>query len=252
MLTTGRDDDHDEGFIDIHPWPVQELVGRLVCLTSLGRRGAIEAEALGDLFEAETDRFDLQSWAALELGPWLSTTEDRILRTPVSELTDDDLSACSDALSASCAVAWAVRALPDTTLRLAPDHADQQRVLEWSPGPWRKVRDIAKRARLRGDQDLANEREKWDIVVWRLSLFQEPNDEAVDRAALVEVLAEVSALGNLRTDGADLLTDDGLSFSAMDEGEMTALDHLAALRLRTLNWVCGFGQDWDSAPLILD
>lgn len=249
MLTDGSD---DESFIDIEPWPVQELVGRLVCLTSLGQRGVIEAKASGDLFEAETDRFDLHSWAALELAPWLSMTEARILRTPVSELNDEDLAACSDAVSASCAIAWAVRILPETTLRLIPDNADEQRVLEWSPGPWRKVREIAKRVRLRGDQDLANEREKSDIVVWRLSLFQEANDEAVDRAALAEVLAEVSELGNLRTDGSDLLTDAGLPFSAVTEEELIEMEHHAALRLRTLNWVCGFGQDWDSAPLILE
>lgn len=250
MQTDGRDD--DESFIDIQPWPVQELVGRLICLTTLGRRGAIEAEGSGDLFEAETDRFELQSWAALELGPWLSTTEARILHIPVSELSDDDLAACSDALSASCAIAWAVRVLPDTSLRIASDNADEQRVLEWSPGPWRKVREIARRVRPRSDQDLANEREKWDIVVWRLSLFQDANDEAADRAALAEVISEVSDLGILRTDGTDLLTDAGLPFSALTEDELTELEHHAALRLRTLNWVCGLGQDWDSAPLIVD
>lgn len=249
MLTDGSD---DEGFIDIQPWPVQELVGRLVCLTSLGRRGAIEAEATGDLFEAETDRFDLQAWAELELGPWLSTTEARILRTPVSGLSDDDLAACADALSASCAIGWAVRVLPDTTLRVALDNADELRVLEWSPGPWRKVREITRQVRLRSDQELADEREKWDIVVWRLSLFQDANDDAVDQAALVDVLAEVTELGKLRTDGTDLVTADGAPFSAFAEEELAKLEHHAALRLRALNWVCGLGQDWDSAPLILD
>lgn len=249
MPPDGRD---DEGFIDIQPWPVQELVGRLVCLTTLGRRGAIEAEVSGDLFEVETDRFDLQSWASLELGPWLSTTEARILRTPVSELSDDDLAACSDALSASCAVAWAVRVLPDTTLRVASDNADELRVLEWSPAPWRKIREIVRHVRPRSDQELANERERWDIMVWRLSLFQHANEEAADRAALAEVVNEVAQAGILPIDGTDLVTDAGLPFSALAEDELAGLEHHAALRLRTLNWVCGFGQDWESAPLILD
>jgi len=250
VLMEGRDG--DESFIDIQPWPVQELVGRLVCLTTVGRRGAIEAEAPGDPFEAETDRFDLQSWAALELGPWLSTTEAQILRTPVSQLSDDDLAACSDALSSSCAIAWAVRVLPDSTLRIALDNADELRVLEWSPAPWRKVREIARHVRPRSDQELANERERWDIVVWRLSLFQDPTTDSDDRAALAEVITEISDVGLPWTDDTDLLIDAGLPFSAMTEEELTEMEHHAALRLRTLNWVCGFGQDWESAPLILD
>jgi hypothetical protein len=247
--------DDDDEYIDIQPWPVQVLVGRLVSFATLGRRGIIEAEAadeVDDLVEVETDRFDLQSWAALELQPWLSAEEVRILRTPVTELTDEDLASCSDALSASVAVAWTVRVIPADTLPMPAGTDDERRVLEWSPKPWTKVRDAARAARVRSDEELANEREKWDIVLWRFSLFRDQDDALRDRAALADAIAEASSAGLLRTDGTDFLTDAGVPFAQMTDDEQSELEHLAAIRLRTLNWVCGFGEDWESAPLFLD
>lgn len=242
----------DEEYIDIQPWPVQVLVGRLVSLVTLGRRGILEVEQGDDLFEAETDRFDLQSWAALELQPWLSAEEARILRTPVTELTEDDLDTCFDALSASAAIAWAVRVVPADTLSMLTSRDEEQRVLEWSPKPWTKVRGATRAARVRSDDELANEREKWDIVLWRLSLFQDQDDAQRDRAALAEATVEASSAGLLQTDGADFLTDAGVPFAQMTDEELSELEHLAEVRLRALNWVCGFGEDWESAPLYLD
>lgn len=251
MNSTDKPDSGDE-YIDIRPWPVQVLVGRLVSLVTLGRRGILEAQETDDLFEAETDRFDLQSWAALELQTSLSSEEARILRVPVSELTDNDLAACTDALSAAVAIAWAVRVLPATTLTIPADIGDQERVLEWTPAPWTRVRPIARSVRVRGDDELATEREKWDIVTWRLSLFQDPVDFRPDRAALTDTIAEASAIGLLRSDGTDFLTDAGMSFARLSHDELSDIEHLVQIRLRTLNWVCGFGEDWDSAPILLD
>ncbi|MDQ3539319.1 MAG: hypothetical protein M3440_01400 [Chloroflexota bacterium] len=244
--------DSGEEYIDIQPWPVQVLVGRLVSLVTLGRRGILEAQEADDPFEAETDRFDLQSWAALELQTALTTEEARILSVPVTELTDDDLAACADALSAAAAIAWALRVLPKNTLPIPSDPGDDERVLEWSPKPWTKVRPIARSVRVRSDDELAHERVKWEIVTWRLSLFQDPADSRTDRAALTETIAEASAAGLLRNDGTDFLTDAGETFARMTDDELLEIEHLAEIRLRTLNWVCGFGEDWDSAPLLLD
>lgn len=244
--------DFDNEYIDIQTWPVQVMVGRLVSLATVGRRGAIEADQATDVFDAETDRFDLQSWAALELQPWLSVEEARILRTPVGELTEDDLASSADALTASAAIAWALRVLPEDALTIPPNSADGQRLLEWSPRPWTRVRGVVKSVRVRSDEELANEREKWDIVVWRISLFQDADDATNDRTALAEAISEASAAKLLRTDGIDFLTDAGLSFAKMSDDDLAELEHVAGIRLRSLNWVCGFGEDWESAPLFLD
>lgn len=251
-MTMTSEPSGEDDFIDIRPWPVQVLVGRLVSLVTLGRRGILEAQETDDLFEAETDRFDLESWAALELQTALAPDEARILRIPVSSLNDDDLAACADALLAAAAIGWALRVIPTRTLTIPVDPDDEQRILEWSPKPWTRVRPIARSVRLRGDEELAHEREKWDIITWRLSLFQDPADMQNDCAALKETIAEASAIGMLRSDGTDFLTDAGVSLTEMSDDELSEIDHLARIRLRTLNWVCGFGEDWDSAPLVLD
>lgn len=244
--------DVEDEYVDIQPWPVQVLVGRLVSLVTLGRRGMLEAEEADDLFEAETDRFELHSWAALELQTALSTEEARILSVPVSELTDEDLAACSDALTAAAAIAWALRVVPTDTLSIPADTIDGERVLDWGPKPWTKVRPMARAVRVRGDDELAHEREKWDVVTWRLSLFQDPDSTQTDRAALNQTMAEASTAGLLENDGTDLLTGTGVSFAQMTEGQLSGIEHLATIRLRALNWVCGFGDDWDSAPLLVD
>lgn len=247
-----NEQDGEDDFIDIRPWPVQVIIGRLISLVTLGRRGILEAQETDDLFEAETDRFDLESWAALELQTALASEEARILRDPVSSLNDDDLATCADALLAAAAIGWTLRVISSRTLTIPVDPGDEQRILEWSPEPWTKVRPIARSVRLRSDEELAHEREKWDIITWRLSLFQDPADMQTDRAALKETLAEASAADLLRTDGNDFLTDVGVSFAQMTDDELSEMDHLARIRLRTLNWVCGFGEGWESAPLFLD
>jgi len=251
---TGEIDSLDNGddYIDIRPWPVQVLVGRLVSLVTLGRRGILEAQDSDDLFEAETDRFDLEAWAALELHTSLTAHEARILRLPVSELGDDDLGACADALMAAAAIGWALRVLPAVTLTIPADAGDEQRILEWTPEPWTKVRPMTRSVRLRSDDELAREREKWDLITWRLSLFQDPADARVDRVALTEAVAEAAAAGLLHGNGIDFLSDTGVPFDSMPDEDLSEIDHFARIRLRTLNWVCGFGEDWDSAPLFLD
>jgi hypothetical protein len=242
--------DYDGDTIDIRPWPVADLGGRLVCLASLGQRGAIEASDT-ESFEAETDRFDLHAWAVLELGPWLAADESRILAIPAGRLDDDDLATCVDALAAAAAIAWAVRVLPGPSLGVPGSPKDAEKILDWCPRPWASVRRGLSSLRPRSDEELATERERWDVLVWRLSLF-DGEETVTDRDALREVVSEAHATGLLRTDESDFLTDAGLPLGKLGEDDRADLEHLAEIRLRTLNWVCGFGEDWQSAPLVVD
>lgn len=244
--------DIEDEYIDIRPWPIPVLIGRLASLVTVGRRGILEAQEMPDLFEAETDRFELQSWAALELQSALTANEARILAFPMSGLRDDDLAECADALLAATAIAWSLRVVSSPTLTLPAGAQDERRVLEWTPAPWTNVRSITRSARIRSDEELAREREKWEVVVWRATLFQDDADRNTDQAALAEAITEVSAFGLLPNDGTDLKTDAGASFAMLSDEEMSEVEHVAGIRLRTLNWVCGFGEDWETAPLLLD
>ena len=61
--------------LDIQPWPVLELVGRAVALTSVAKRGMLEVDEEDDVFSQETDRFELSTWARTELSNWITDTE---------------------------------------------------------------------------------------------------------------------------------------------------------------------------------
>ncbi len=50
----------------------------------------------------------------------------------------------------------------------------------------------------------------------------------------------------------DLTDDNGVPFYRLSEEQQDDVAWLAELRLRALNWACGFGESWETAPLYLD
>lgn len=237
-------DDHDT--IDIQPWPVIELVGRGVTLATIARRGMLEVDDERDDFDLETDRFDLVTWARTELQNWITDDELRILNTSIGELGDDDLATCDNALVSATSVAWALRAVAAEQLPLPEKEEIDQKTLAWAPEPWDKVRSIQSRTRLRSDEELAAERERWELWFWRAT------EGVEDPAAVHEVVTELEESGLIPVVEGDFANDEGTPFSRLDEDERDDVAWLSELRLRALNWVCGFGETWESAPLYLD
>lgn len=240
-LLTGEDDS-----IDIQPWPVIELIGRGVALATVARRGILEVDDQRDDFDLETDRFDLVTWTRTELQNWVTDAELRLLNVPVGDLEDDDLSLCDDALVGATAIAWALRAVDVPRLPLPEQGELDEQTLDWAPEPWEKVRPLQSRARLRSDEDLAAERERWELWYWRAT------DAVEDPDAIPDVVAEIAESGLVPVVDGDLATDDGRAFRSLSDDEQDDVAWLAGLRLRSLNWVCGFGETWESAPLYLD
>lgn len=236
----------EDDSVDIQPWPVIELIGRAVALASVARRGTLEVDNDRDLFDLETDRFDLVTWARTELQNWISDRELALLNTPVSELTEDDLSECDDALISASTIAWALRAVPSDELPILQDGVAEEQVIEWVPEPWEKVRQLQSRARLRSDEDLALERERWELWYWRST------DVEDDGEVLAEVVEEVQASGIIPVVDGDFATGEGVAYGALSLDDQDDIAWLAELRLRALNWVCGFGDSWERAPLYLD
>lgn len=243
---------NDDEFIDVRPWPPVELVGQLVVHVALGRRGLVEDDQEADVFERETDRFELDAWAKLELASWLAADDAKILAAPIGNLSGRQAERCDDALIVASSIGWAIRVVPARTLPLATDGGPEQAVLDWAPGPWTPVRNVVKAIRVRSDEQLAAERERWELVAWRCSLFEDEATIDVDRAALEETLAELAASALVATDGQDFILEDGTMFSELGVDELGQIANEAELRLKTLNWVCGFGEAPQSAPLFLD
>lgn len=236
----------DEDTIDIQPWPVIELIGRGVTLATVARRGILEVDSERDEFDLETDRFDLSTWARTELQNWISDDELRILNASVGDLSDNDLSTCDDALVSATAIVWAIRALDAAHLPLPEDEALNEATLRWAPEPWNKVRALQSKARLRTDDELAAERERWELWYWRST------DGVEDPDAVSDVVEEVRESGLIAIADGDFANDAGTPFTRLSAEEMDDAAWLSGLRLKTLNWVCGFGESWESAPLYLD
>ncbi|MGC4106083.1 MAG: hypothetical protein QM753_06970 [Thermomicrobiales bacterium] len=243
---TGNEDE-----IEIQPWPPVELVGRAAVLASLARRYAIELEVAdgGDAFDLETERFDLSAWARTELGTWLTDDELRVLNTLNGQFSDEDADLCEDAIVGGVAVIWALGVVKLD--RLPWDQVDEleSQLLEWAPQPWGNVRPLVKNARVRSDEDLAAERERWELWYWRSSF--EDDFDAEDRAAIAETAGEAQEAGLIDMRAADFLVDDR-TFGELDPLEREAVAATSFARLRALNWVCGLGETWDTTPLLPD
>jgi hypothetical protein len=153
--------DQDD-YLDIQPWPVAELAGQLIAHVALGRRGLIEADIDADVFERETDRFELDAWSQLELTAWLDASGTSILSAPSGTLSDEQIDRCNDALVVGSTIAWSMYIVEAPTLSLSTDGSVEQRVLDWAPGPWTPVRNVVKGLRTRTDVALASERERWE------------------------------------------------------------------------------------------
>lgn len=236
----------DDDSIDIHPWPVVELVGRAVVLATVARRGMIDLDEDRDLFEAEADQFDLSAWARTELQNWVNARDAALLTKPAGEMNADELAECEDALIGASTIAWALRAVAIPELPVPQDESVEKATLDWAPEPWEKVRPLQQQARLRSDEDLARERERWELWYWRAVDAEEHPD------ALADVVADVGAARLIPIVDGDFAANDGTPFSRLSASMREDIAWLAERRLRTLNWVCGFGTDWDAAPLYLD
>jgi hypothetical protein len=242
----------DDEFLSVEPWPVSELVGHLVAQVTLGRRALIETDDTSDIFERETDRFELEAWARLELNPWLTPPEFDYLLTGVGKLGDSELAACEQGLVIASTIGWALRLTGRNELPAISDGSSEMAVLDWAPTPWSPVRGVVKGVRLRADEALANERERWDVLYWRSTLFDGLDYLEEDQQAWAEAIPEIVEANLWPIQDGDLLVDEGIVFGSVTGDDLAALREDAELRLRTLNWVCGYGERPTTAPVDLE
>jgi hypothetical protein len=238
-----------DDYIDIQPWPVPELAGTLIACVALGRRGLLDIEEDGDPFARETDAFELEAWARLELMSWLSPADASILESPLGSLGDEHIEQCHDALIRASSIAWALGVIPASHLPVFSDGEPERITAAWAPGPWTQVRSVMKGLRVRDDHSLGAERERWEILYWRLMLDQPLDPDA--RAALADTVREVNGARLLPATSNDLATDGGRAIGDLDAAAAAHAARESEIRLQTLNWTCGLGQTIDTTPLML-
>lgn len=238
--------------IDIELRSPDDIARRLVVLTSLVRRAALEGSdptaGEQDAFERETDRFELYSWTMKELHDVVTSSELSLLQAPAGSLIQNDIDQCLACVIPAQALRWSLGAID----RLNPSDAPEglvEALLAWSPGPWDELSRFGRTLGLRDEESIATERERWELWHWRATL--EPADidphESLDDVVSV-VTDEARSAGLVESAKGDFAVA-GQPFRALPDEQRTHIAELAEGYLIALNWVCGFGDSWDDTPI---
>lgn len=253
-MSSGFLEPSDDDTIEIELRSRDEIARRVVVLASLVRRAAMEASApdVGageqDAFERETDRFELYSWAVKELGDSATADELSLLRAPAGALLADDIDQCLAASGPAQALRWSLGALD----RLAPEDTPDafvETLLAWCPGPWDEISRFGRRFGVRGEDEIASERERWELWHWRAALDHESLEPGESIDEVLSIVADEAAAADLIHLADGDFAVDGVPFHGLSEGEQTRVADISEGYLLALNWVCGFGDSWDDVPL---
>lgn len=240
--------------VEIELRTAPDVAARLVVLGAVCRRAFLEArpdEVADDGPEAE--RYDLAAWLRGEgLASIVSPAERALLDAPLGRLDAEAVAAASWQSEAMVALGWAlglVDAMPPYDRA-----ADPASLLSSVPAPWEATAPFRDGARLRDETAVAFERERAEVWHWRAETeealtFATRRDRAELLAAVREVAGDALAAGILpRLAGDDFPASDR-PYRDLDPAALVELGAIAAERLRALNWLCGFGSNWDDVPL---
>jgi hypothetical protein len=127
-------------------------------------------------------------------------------------------------------------------------------VVQAVPAPWDKINAWTRTARLRPEAEIAKERDRAEILEWRIDIegprrLSDEQERADYHAAIVEVVREARTSGLLDSDGDTEFAIGGRPVTSFDDPELERLSALTEERLRALNWLCGHGTTWDAVPL---
>lgn len=258
MSSRPLDDEHDpvnDDEIDIHLRAPTDVAARILVLASVCRYVGLRASptpsaATDDIAAA---RFDLRSWLTLEgLSGAVVPTEARLLERDASTLAPDELSAITWRAEALVALGWALALVPELP---PPDQpTDPSSLLAGLPQPYDATDSFRRQTSLRPEPEIAHERERAEVWHWRSDLADlQASASAGERrelAALVrDVTREATASGLISGSRAEDFVVAGRPFLTLPAADRELIAIVAEQRLHALNWLCGFGQDWDSVPL---
>ncbi|HEY7031246.1 MAG TPA: DUF4272 domain-containing protein [Thermomicrobiales bacterium] len=254
----GRDDSTDDQEIEINLRPPSEVARRLIALAALCRRAFLESPSgSAELDEApDAEAFDLVTWLdEHDLARDLTKEERRLLDTPVGALSRDEMRAGTWNAEALLALGWAGGLLPARLDPIAP--GDPQPVLGSVPSPWSSPAAWIESFDLRSEEEIAGERERAEVWLWRAEIEDERRHLSGRRLAELEtdirdVVRESVESGILRRGAHDDFPVEGRPFRTLQEDRVDLIATIAAVRLHALNWLCGFGSSWDDVPLAVD
>lgn len=246
----------EDDSVEINLRAVSEVVRRAVALITVARRGAIEEASSGvpteEAYAAESDRFELYSWARQVLADAITDSELTMLLAETGSLDGDDIEYCAEALISAEALCWSVGITVDLPAPAFPSDSTIDAMFKWSPGPWQELDRLAAGATFRNELAIAQERERRELWHWRSSLdpddFKSPETLAL---AILDTAHEAHDAGLILLSGDDFSLH-GEPFATLASQQIDRIGAIAELQVVALNWVCGYGDSWESAPLYLD
>ena len=248
MATTEPDE------IDIQLRPPDEVGARIVVLATVYRRLFLEMPTSQSLLQEdpEAERFDLRAWLDQESLTRQATAEElRLIETPVGRLSPDGVAAALWAGEALAALAWAAGL---AEIPSSPAPANLAPVLDQIPAPWGAVAPFKDAIELRGEEEIARERERAELWLWRANIEQDRREaKGKARSELTglirEVTREAAEAGLISQPENEDFSVDGVAVTALDRDRIEEIAAIAGARLHALNWLCGFGESWDAVPL---
>ena len=245
-------DDAAEDEFDIELRSQANVGVRCIILASLVRRLSIESLARDRTDNSLAgEAFDLRAWLQTE-GMWssLEGAEPELLIRPLGELTDDEMATMAWQAEGLASLGWALNL---SEMSMIGDLSNVEFVLKRVPSPWDTAAPWIADVELRPEPEIARERDRAELIEWRVGV-ETPRRLATgqERADYDQVIAEV--VHEAASAGFVNITNDDfiVAGTAIPELDDEGIERLAALteeRLRALNWVCGFGDSWETVPL---
>lgn len=238
-----------EDELEINLRPVPAIARRLLILAALAEHLSFANGEVSSFDERASSTFDLREWLRAE-EIWPDLTQDEVLLladgTPASE--EPDQFSVQETLEALSALAWTVQLLADLEADLPAAVAT---VIPSLPQPWDSTVSWMSGLELRSLDEIAARREAAELWTWRFLTEDDLRDAfATEQEELRVVIrdaeregraAGVLPRGGFRVQGRDI--------STLNLTERNTLLAASLARLKALNWVCGYGERWDTVPL---
>ena len=242
----------DPGEIDIELRTPEQVRARILILSAILRRLALETTPQDGNGDPLADAFDEREWLRDQgLQHQVTAREAALLDSPIGAIAAEAIAEVSWQGEALASLAWAVGVVDmpplDATSDLGP-------IMDLVPRPWDAIDAWMSESAIVSESDAARQRELAEIWHWRAAtelLLREAS--ATDRrdytAAITEVAAEAGAAGIVPSLRDRDFPVRGRSFNELSDTEVDELVAVTGQRLRALNWLCGFGKSWDDVPL---
>lgn len=251
MAQDSDPDELAEDELEINLRPAGDIGRRLLILAALAEHLSFPDGGAAAPDEQASSMFDLREWLRDE-GIWPDLTQDEVLllANGTRPGEEPDQFSVQETIEALGALAWTLNLVPDLAADL-PANVDA--LIPSLPHPWDATGTWMRGLELRSLDEIANRREAAELWTWRL-LTENDLREAFDaeqeelRAVIREAEREGRAAGVLPRGGFRV---QGRGISTLNLTERSILLATSLARLQALNWVCGYGDRWDSVPLDL-